>query len=321
MTKPKPTSEESRCSAECSHAHQSVESRRRCANQGMALCSLATAATLMFLTLFTAGDVFAQLNLGPPKEVENVTVEQKLGGKIPLDISLTDSLGNIVKTGYYFDSRRPVLVTLNYSDCPVLCNVQLNALVQSLDKVALNLGSDFQILTVSINDKESTERIRETKSKYISMLPNQPGAAEAWHFCTARESAIRRLADSLGFRYTFDAQTGQYFHPAMLAFVSPDGVITRYSLDVAFPPEQIKLSLLDASNGTIGSPVDQFVMWCFSYDPERGSYTLVAWRIMRLGSALTVGLLLFALVPYWIGKRRTGSLLKTPLAKQAAAGL
>lgn len=249
----------------------------------------------------------AQLNNAPPKAVENVTVDQRLGEKIPLDVLLTDSSGRAVKSGYYFDSRRPVLVTLNYSDCPVLCNVQLNALVQSLNQLDLAIGGDFQILTVSINPKESTERISETKSKYISQLPNQPGAKQSWHFCTARESSIKRLADALGFRYTYDAKTGQYYHPAMLAFVSPDGVISRYSLDVAFPPEQIKLSLLDASKGTIGSPVDQFIMWCFSYDADRGSYTFMAWRLMRTGAALTVALMLFVLVPYWIGRKRTGA--------------
>ena len=253
---------------------------------------------------------FAQLNLGPPKEVENVTVEQRLGEMVPLDISLTDSLGRAVKTGYYFDSRRPVLVTLNYSDCPVLCNVQLNALVESLNKLDLTIGGDFQLLTVSINPKESTERIRETKAKYVEMLTNQPGAADGWHFCTAREGAIQKLAASLGFKYTYDAKTGQYFHPAMLAFVSPDGAISRYSLDVSFPPEQIKLALLDASKGTIGTPVDQFIMWCFSYDADRGSYVLMAWRLMRLGGALTVVIMLVTLVPYWIGRRRSAASLK-----------
>lgn len=273
---------------------------------------------LFLLTAFSSClPAVAQLNIGPPKEVENVTVDQKLGGQIPLDISLTDSMGQPVKTGYYFDSRRPVLVTLNYSDCPVLCNVQLNSLVETLNNVDLALGGDFQILTVSINSKESTERIRGTKTKYVSMLTNQPGAADAWHFCTARETSINRLADSLGFRYTFDKQTGQYYHPAMLAFVSPDGVISRYSLDVAFPPDQIKLSLLDASKGTIGTPVDQFIMWCFSYDAERGSYVLVAWRLMRLGALITVAILLVTLIPYWIGKRRNAvsidsTILTTP---------
>ncbi len=280
------------------------------ATQRFCLLSTRCFAPCLFAALIavTASSAYAQLNLGPPKEVENVTVDQKLGGQIPLDLTLTDSLGRVVKTGFYFDSRRPVLVTLNYSDCPVLCNVQLNALVESLNKVGLRIGKDFQILTVSIDAKESTERIRATKAKFIEMLPQQPGAEDAWHFCTARESVIKRLADSLGFRYTYDAKTGQYFHPAMLAFVSPEGIISRYSLDVSFPPEQIKLALLDAGKGTIGTPVDQFIMWCFSYDAERGSYVLVAWRLMRTGAAITVVVLLIALFPYWIGRKRSRSL-------------
>jgi protein SCO1 len=249
--------------------------------------------------------VVAQLNDRVPRQVEDVTVDQKLGESIPLDILLTDSKGQPTKSGYFFDGKRPVLLTLNYSNCPVLCNVQLNALVDGLNKLSLRIGQDFQILTVSIDPKESTERINETKAKYIEILDQQPGALGGWHFCTARESSIKRLADAVGFRYTYDAKTGEYYHPAMLAFVSPDGVISRYSLDVTFPPDQTKLALIDASNGTIGTPVDQFIMWCFSYDPDRGSYVLAAWRLMRLGAATTVLMLLVTLVPYWIGKKRS----------------
>jgi protein SCO1/2 len=202
-------------------------------------------------------------------------------------------------------SKRPVLLTLNYSDCPVLCNVQLNALVDTLNKLDLRLGQDFQVLTVSIDPKEATQRVQETKGKYIKMLSKQPGAEDGWHFCTARESSIRRLADAVGFRYTYDAKTGEYYHPAMLAFVSPGGVISRYSLDDGFPPDHTKLALMDASNGTIGSPVDQFILWCFAYDPERGSYVLAAWRLMRLAAATTVAILLATLLPFWIGKKRS----------------
>ncbi|HBJ34872.1 MAG TPA: SCO family protein [Planctomycetaceae bacterium] len=247
----------------------------------------------------------AQLNDRVPSQVENVTVDQKLGDSVPLDILLVDSNGQATKTGHFFDSKRPVLLTLNYSNCPVLCNVQLNALVEGLNSLSLRIGRDFQILTVSIDPKETTERIRETKSKYIEMLDQQPGADGGWHFCTARESSIKRLADAVGFRYTYDAKTGEYYHPAMLAFVSPDGVISRYSLDVAFPPEQTKLALIDASSGTIGTAVDQFIMWCFSYDADRGSYVLGAWRLMQLGAAMTVLVLLVTLVPYWIGRKRS----------------
>lgn len=259
---------------------------------------------IVFVLAASHSVAVAQINDRVPRQVENVTVEQKLGESIPFDILLTDSNGQATKTGHFFDSKRPVLLTLNYSNCPVLCNVQLNALVEGLNSLSLRIGRDFQILTVSIDPKESTERIRETKAKYVEMLDQQPGAATGWHFCTARESSIKRLADVVGFRYTYDAKSGEYYHPAMLAFVSPDGVISRYSLDVAFPPEQTKLALLDASNGTIGTAVDQFIMWCFSYDADRGSYVLGAWRLMRLGAAMTVLVLLVTLVPYWIGRKR-----------------
>ncbi len=151
---------------------------------------------------WTAAPAWAQLNLGPPKEVENVTVDQRLGETLPLDLSLKDELGRDVKLGEYFDGKRPVLVTMNYSDCPVLCSVQLNALVESLNKVGLQLGNDFQVLTVSIDPKESTERVRETKAKYISQMSEQPGASSGWHFCTARETSIQRLANTLGFKYS-----------------------------------------------------------------------------------------------------------------------
>lgn len=251
--------------------------------------------------------VNAQLNDRVPKQVEDVTVEQKLGESLPLDIPLIDSQGQPTQSGYYFDGKVPVLLTLNYSNCPVLCNVQLNALVEMLNQLDLKLGKDFRILTVSIDPRETTEKIRQMKQRYVALLDRQPGAEAGWNFCTARETAIRKLADAVGFRYTYDAKSGEYYHPAMLAFISPKGVISRYSLDVAFPAEQTRLALLDAGDGTIGSPVDQFIMWCFSYDPEQGSYVLAAWRLMRLAAATTVIVLLATLIPYWLGRKRSAA--------------
>ena len=246
-----------------------------------------------------------QLNDRVPREVRDVTVVQKLGEQIPMDLPLVDSMGRKTKSGHYFDGEMPTIVTLNYSNCPVLCSVQLNQLSQSLDQLDLKVGEDFRLLTVSIDPKETTQRIRETKAKYIEQLGQHPAADEGWVFCTARQDAITRLADSLGFQYTHDEETGDYYHPAMLAFASPEGVITRYSLEVAFPPDQLKLALVEAGNGTVGSPVDQFILWCFSYDPNRNSYVPQAWRIMRLGGAATIGIMLAALAPYWIGRKRS----------------
>jgi protein SCO1/2 len=242
---------------------------------------------------------------GIPREVENVTVEQKLGGRVPLNLPLTDSMGRRVKTGYYIDGKKPTIITLNYSNCPMLCNIQLNQLTQSLAKLDLRIGEDFQILTVSIDPKEPTQLIRETKEKYVDqLLKEQPGADEGWEFCTAQQPIITRLADVLGFRYTYDRKSGEYYHPAMLAFISPDGVITRYSLAVSFEPADLNKALVEAGEGTVGTAVDQLILWCFSYDPTSNSYVPQAWRMMRLAAAGTVGLMLACLVPFWIGRKR-----------------
>lgn len=241
-----------------------------------------------------------------PREVRDVTVEQNLGGKIPLNLPLTDSIGRRVKTGYYIDGKKPTIITLNYSNCPMLCNVQLSQLTQSLSKLDLQIGEDFQLLSVSIDPKETPQTLHETKEKYVQQLTReQPGAEAGWEFCSAQQPIITHLADVLGFRYTYDHKSGEYYHPAMLAFISPEGVITRYSLAVAFEPEDLRKAIVEAGNGTVGTPVDQFILWCFSYDPTSNSYVPQAWKIMRLAAAGTVGLMLACLAPYWIGRKRS----------------
>ena len=245
------------------------------------------------------------LNDGVPREVENVTVEQNLGDAIPLNLPLQDSLGHEVETGYFIDGRKPTIITLNYSDCPMLCNVQLNHLAKSLADLDLKIGEDFQILTVSIDPKETSETAGKTKQKYVQqLLKTHPKANEGWEFCTAKQPVITKLADTLGFQYTFDPKSGEYYHPAMLAFISPQGVITRYSLAVSFEPSDMKKALVEAGEGTVGTKVDQFILWCFSYDPSSNSYVPQAWKIMRLAGAGTVGLMLCCLAPYWIGRKR-----------------
>lgn len=249
------------------------------------------------------------LNDGVPREVENVTVEQKLGNQIPLNLPLTDSSGRKVKTGYYIDGKKPTIISLNYSDCPMLCNVQLNQLSKSLTELDLKIGKDFQMLSVSIDPKESVATSAKTKKKYADQLvKTHPQVADGWEFCTAQQPIITKLADVTGFRYTYDKKSGEYYHPAMLVFVSPEGVITRYSLAVAFEPEDLRKALVEAGDGTVGSPVDQLILWCFSYDPTSNSYVPQAWRIMRLAGAFTIALMLACLAPYWIGRKSNRSL-------------
>ena len=244
------------------------------------------------------------LNDGIPREVSEVTIEQKLGGRIQLNLPMRDSRGTRVESGYFIDGNKPTIITLNYSDCPMLCSVQLDQLTKSLAKLDLKIGQDFQILTVSIDPKEKPATAAKTKAKYIDMLrQTQPSADQGWAFCTADQSIITRLADNFGFRYTYDSKSGEYYHPAMLAFVSPTGIITRYSLTVDFPPDDMKKALVEAGEGSVGTPVDQVLLWCFSYDPDSNSYVPQAWRIMRLAGAGTVGLMIACLAPYWIGRK------------------
>ncbi len=243
------------------------------------------------------------LNDSLPPEARGITVVQNLGEVIPTNLPLTDSDGQAIKTGYIFNGNLPTIVTLNYSDCPMLCSVQLNKLTESLNQLDLQLNKDFKILTVSIDPNETSRRAAETKDKYVSVLSNQPGAEQGWTFATAKQPIITKLAETLGFKYRYDAANKQYTHPAMLAFVSPTGVITRYSLSIDFPPEQLKLALVEAGEGTVGNAVDQFILWCYSYDPDSNSYTPHAWRIMRLCGLGFIGVLLTALVPYWVGRK------------------
>jgi protein SCO1/2 len=246
------------------------------------------------------------LNGDVPREVRDVKVDQNLGGRIPLDLPLLDSSGRQVESGYFIDGNKPTIITLNYSDCPMLCSVQLNQLAQSLAKLDLRIGEDFQILTVSVDPKETSETASKTKARYVSLISKfQPRAEDGWAFCTADQATITRLSDILGFRYTYDEKSGEYYHPAMLAFVSPEGVITRYSLDVGFEPKDMRKALVEAGEGSVGTPVDQLVLWCFSYDPSSNSYVPQAWKIMRAGGAATVLLMLACLAPYWIGRKRT----------------
>lgn len=250
----------------------------------------------------SGGDV--SLNVAVPREVQDVSVEQKTGSKIPADLVLVNADGRKLRSGDLFDGEKPAIVTLNYSNCPMLCNVQLNALTKSLTDLDLQIGEDFRLLSVSIDPNDTTADIRRLKSRYISQLENQPDAEASWSFCSADEPTIERIADALGFRYTYDQASGEYYHPAMLAFLTPEGVITRYSLGVDFPAEQLRLALLDAGEGKVGGPIDQFVLWCYSYDPNKNSYVPQAWKLMRLGGATTVGLMLVVLTPYWIGRKR-----------------
>lgn len=276
---------------------------------------LAFSAFLM--TVGSSSISHAQLNNGLPKEVEGVGVDQKLGGKLPLNVLITDSSGRKQRLGDLVKGNLPYVFTLNYSDCPMLCSVQLGELVKTLDKLDLQIGRDFELVTLSIDPRESTSKIRDTKVKYMELLPNQKLAGVGWHFVTGSQDSIAQITEALGFKYRYDKISKEYYHAAMLAFISPKGVISRYSLDVAFPEDQMKLAIVEAGDGTVGSAADQFLLLCFQYDANRNRYVASAWKLMRMGGLITVGLLLATLTPFWFGRRRIAA---GAVKSQVAAG-
>jgi protein SCO1/2 len=235
-----------------------------------------------------------------PAELRDVGVTEHLEAQVPDDLEFVDSQGNKVTLGQYFDGTRPVVLTLNYSNCPMLCSLQLNGLFDALGKMKWDMGKEFQMVTVSIDPLETPERAGMTKQKYLKMY-RRAGAAEGYHFLTGREANIQKLAGVVGFRYKYVPATRQYAHAAVTMILTPEGRVSRYLYGVQYDPQTTRLSLYEAAEGKVGSTVDKILLFCFHYDSETGRYGLAAVRLMQVGGGLTVVILGGAI---WMFRRR-----------------
>jgi protein SCO1/2 len=240
-----------------------------------------------------------------PEPLEEVGVTEKLDAQVPLDLRFVDTAGEPVKLGDYFDGTRPVLLTMNYSDCPMLCSLQLNGLFEGLGRMRWNIGEEFEMITVSIDPLETPQRARLTKQKYLKMY-GRPGVAGGWHCVVGEEDNIRKLADTVGFGYNYDPVSKQYGHAAVTMVLTPEGRVSRYLYGVEYDPQTLRLSLLEASEGEIGSTTDQILLYCFQYDAEAGRYAPAAFRIMQVGGVLTVVALGGVLAVFWRREARAG---------------
>jgi protein SCO1 len=257
---------------------------------------LAYAAILVCL----ASPAWAQRTEPPPKELEGVGVTEHLGERIPTDLEFTDSDGKPVELKSLFDGKRPVMLTLNYSNCPMLCSLQLDGLFDAMKRMTWDIGDKFQMVTVSFDPLETPERARMTKQKYLQIY-RRAGAAEGWHFLTGREEAIKKLAAAVGFRYRYLPEKRQYVHAAVTFILTPDGRLSRYLYGVEYDPQTLRLSLVEAADGKIGSTTDQILLFCFHYDAAKGRYGPAAFRLMQLGGGATV---LIVVGVIWTLRRR-----------------
>jgi len=258
-------------------------------------------ALLCFLT--GAGVVGAQLAEQVPEALEEVGVTEHLDAKLPMELEFRDEDGATVTLGGFFDGERPVILTLNYYRCPMLCGLQLNGLVDGLEQMAWTPGQEFEIVTVSINPLETPALAKEKKQNYIKRY-GRPSAMTGWHFLTGREPEIDRLAETVGFRFAYDPVEKQYAHAAALFVCTPDGRVARYLYGIEYPPKQLKLALLEASEGKIGSTLDQLILYCYHYDPSNRRYSPVAMNIMRVGGGATASILVVALGLFWFREWR-----------------
>lgn len=245
----------------------------------------------------------------PVADLDDVGITEHLDAHIPLDAEFVDEAGKPVKLAGFVRGDKPVILTLVYFNCPMLCNLILNGLVDALKQVPLTPGADFEIVTVSFDPRETSTLARLKKQNYLREL-GRPEAAASWHFLTGAEPNIHKLTDAVGFKYRFVEETQQYAHAAAVFLLTPDGRVGRYLYGVVFDPETLRLGLVEASEGKIGSTADRLLLYCFHYDPDAGRYTLAAVAVMRAGGLAMVAALAIVLGVLWraeIKRRRAHS--------------
>lgn len=242
---------------------------------------------------------------GLPAPLREVGFDQKLGEAVPLDLAFRDADGRRVTLGDYFDGR-PVALLLAYYDCPMLCPLTLSGLAQSLKPLELSVGEEFQVLTVSFDPTEGPESARAARDRYLPLY-GRPGAEEGWHFLTGEQASIARLTDAVGFRYTYDDERGEYAHAAGLVVLTPEGRVGRYFFGTDHPSRDLRLGLVESAGGTVGTAIDQVLLYCFHYDPATGRYGAATWNLVRAGGALTVIALVGFIVVMLRRERRRGA--------------
>ena len=254
-------------------------------------------ASLALWCALAATPARAQVNVRPV-ELDGVAVAEHLDAQLPLDAMLRDHTGRAVRLGSFFRSGRPVLLNLAYYTCPVLCSMVGDATVRGLRDVQWTVGREFEVVTLSI-DPRDTPANAARKRTHLLGLYGRPEAARGWHVLVGNEATVSRIAAAVGFRYSYDERQGQYAHPAAIMLVKPNGRVGRYLYGLEYRPADLRISLLEVSEGRSISSVEHFLLYCYRYDPQGSKYVLVAQNVMKLGGGLTALFLALFLGALW----------------------
>ncbi|MDX2116901.1 MAG: SCO family protein [Planctomycetota bacterium] len=229
-----------------------------------------------------------------PAQAKGLDFKDRLGQQLPLHLEFTDSSGKKVRLGEYFkkheEGGKPAIVVMGYYDCPVVCRVVLDKVVDAINELKFKLGEDYQSLYFSFDPEETAARAAEAKTSAIAAYRagDKAKAEQAWHFHVGDMESNRELARGLGFEYR-KLDSGEYSHPVGIYVITPEGKVARVFTGYVYPPEQLRLALLDASEGKIAKDMgDRLMFFCYMYDPKAGAYTLQAVRVMQIAGVLTV---------------------------------
>ncbi len=271
-------------------------------------------ATLAFALLLLAAQGPAQSPPdGRPPILRNVAIEQRLDRQLPLDLRFRDEAGRAVRLGDFF-GERPVVLVLAYYDCPMLCTQVLNGLTAAMRVLSFDAGREFEVVTVSFDPRDDPADARAKKEPYVARY-GRPGAAAGWHFLTGEPRAIAGLTEAVGFRYAWDERIGQFAHASAIYVATPDGRLSRYFYGIEYAPRDLRLALVEASRGKIGTPVDQLLLYCYHYDPAAGRYGAVVMNMVRVAGVAAVLVITVFLAVMWRRDRRRDA------RRAAAAGL
>lgn len=221
-----------------------------------------------------------------PQILNEVGIDQKLDALLPLDAPFVDETGKSVKLGDYFTDR-PVLLTIVQYSCQNLCTLEINGLCRAVNTCELQPGTDYELVTISFDPRESTPAAAAKKRIYEAQV-NKPGVGSAWHFLTGSPDSIKRVTQAVGFRYVYDAAHDQYVHSAALMIATPDGHMSKYLYGAEFAPNDIRLAVAEAGQSKIGSLSDVVLLFCFHYDPVSGKYTVAVRNLLRAGGLVTL---------------------------------
>ena len=254
-----------------------------------------------------------------PAELEGVDIVEHLGEALPRDAMFRDAEGKTVKLGDYFDGKRPTVFVFAYHTCPMLCSLVLDAAVKSLNDVQWTVGDQFDVVSVSIDPHDTPETASKKRAQVVAGYPRARGSSRGWSFLVGDEDNIRKVTDAVGFKYRYDARQKQYAHPAAIYLLTPDGRIGRYLYGIQYDPGDVRLGLLESSEGRSITTTERLLLFCYHYDPQGKHYSLVAMNVMRLGGAITAALLGGFLVTMWARERRRKKQLSRDASRSFAA--